>query len=184
MLQNKLLYYNNQLLPSNIDKITEEDRENILNIIKSIQLKLERKTSDFAYQNPNISKDKSLTLDAVKALTSQIDRFDSSKENKNINLNNFSYNDWEDSLDIEDAQEESRISISTIKTTISIPNEFECVKIDRATGPKLSQMLTHHKMISKPNIDFGQWPEPEIEIISECKHFYKLYLTFGCFWLI
>ena len=43
-----------------------------------------------------------------------------------------------------------------IKTTISIPNEFECVKIDRATGPKLSQMLTHHKMISKPNIDFGQ----------------------------
>ena len=44
--------------------------------------------------------------------------------------------------------------------------------INQCTSPKLSQMLTFHKMINKPFLNFGSGPELDFEVYHESKYYH------------
>lgn len=121
LLKRKLNYYSNQLTHERIAAMSYDDRQNMLVVIRSIQkelsckiIDLEAKTSKSQLGYFDTCPEKSLLTSDLKALpqgkrTKPVAEFDS---NLAFDINADDY-------------DESRLSVSTIKTTVSIPNEYD-----------------------------------------------------------
>ena len=129
MLHDKLSFYNNQLLPQSLDKISDHERQSILTLIKSIQQQLENKTWDNnQFHNEKFEEDfneqnqeKSYIFDDIKTLPCKFDRFSGSRESNKSSKDYIKWNEYVSNSKMSDPPEESRVSTSTIKTFIIKP---------------------------------------------------------------
>lgn len=153
LLQKKLKYYKSQL-----EFFDNNDSYNWRNMIRGIERQLYDKVNEL-----NMKRTKRQTNLNIEGRNNhyesvpvnRLSKFERIREHIDQQLNNLNMlSEKDDSLNID----ESRLSLSTVKSNITIPNEYES-KMNTNKKIKLSQMMEGHKMINKHITDFGQSPE-------------------------
>lgn len=159
LLQKKLNFYKSQLEDLNPD---EQVKWAIM--LEGVERQLCTKLKDLEYKRRNRQSvvtntflDNNLNFETEKDSLFEIIAFDKRKEQLDNQINQLNVLSEEEPDNIS-FTEDSRFSVSTIKTNVSIPNEYDhAINVFRGS-PRLSQMMVHHQMQSKPLTDFGKSP--------------------------
>jgi hypothetical protein len=161
LLQKKLNYYKSQF-----ELFDNKDNYQWKNMIEGINRQLSEKINELNQKSAKRHLNEMGNYRHIRYESAPLNRFSMLERRKTqigqqiSNLHMLS-DKGDSSMEITD---ESRNSMSTVKTNISIPNEYES-KV--ANIKKLKNMVQDHKMINRPLVDFGQSPEKNEQVLRE-----------------
>ena len=164
LLTKKLSYYKSQL-----DNFNSSDNEKWSQMIQKIEKQLTLKIQELALKRKEKMSTESVADNSIIYHTTNAQGIDlSSIEERKDHINNQMNQlstlheptiDEVDDCDLSDEFADSRYSISTIRSTVTIPNEYGEKPQGVNRSVKLAHMMSHHQMQETHVIDFGKSPE-------------------------
>ncbi|CAI2383930.1 unnamed protein product [Moneuplotes crassus] len=162
LLQKKLKYYRTQL-----ENLGEDNTNDWELMIQTIQRQLSEKVQELAQKK---AKRDSIS---AQAYTNQYSNYESvhpprlsgierrrKRLDNQLNHLNMLSHECEEEINL---THESRLSISSMMSNFSIPNEHEIKPQSSSGAPQLSNMLMNYQILNKPMVDFGASPEKNMK---------------------
>jgi hypothetical protein len=158
LLKKKLAYYKSQLKCYDVN-----DQGKLKSMIQVIEKQLTQKIQDLSRKrrqrfNTEGNCDNSRDYQTAKSPPVRLSGLERRKEEIAQQISHLSMLSEGEEIHTE-MNEELRCSISTIKSNVTIPNEYDGNAVHIHQSPRLEQMMMHHQMCRKPFIDFGKSPE-------------------------